>query len=136
MVQEAQAAREAAHAEALQEMDSLEAGISSGRVPENADMQEIVHSYGRTIALVSPNMLTVYPAAVFPESLLAYNKDEIATALSKAITYSSAQGEKAMQNHLEAVFAMLPWFLPDEEALARNQEIRKQRASASQDPAS
>lgn len=85
-------------------------------------VEAIVRAYGKTVELVSLNIMTKYPAMAFPQSHLPFPKKEIEEALNIAIKYSN--DEKKTES-LKAVAYMLTLFIDDEEANKKNEPLLK-----------
>lgn len=83
-------------------------------------IEVVVHEYGKLQEAVSKDMLTKYPAMVFPESLLPYPKEKVKKALQDAIQYTDDQ---KMVENLGSCLVFLKNFINDEEANRKNSEL-------------
>jgi hypothetical protein len=92
------------------------------------EIEGLVHKYGKVQEEVSKQMLTKYPATVFPMSLLPAPKGEIQRALNEAIEamkytdYTENETKKMIEN-LKVGLAYLDRFIDDEGANKRNREL-------------
>lgn len=89
------------------------------------DLQEIetiVHQYGKTQEKVAQEIMTKYPAAVFPKSLLPYPKEKIQKALAESLRYVD---DEQMAENIKSCAVFLEGFIEDEEANRRNGEMLK-----------
>ena len=90
--------------------------------------ENLVHQYGKVQEQVGKQMLTRYPAMVFPKSLLPASKSDIQEALRKAIeiieyTNYTEDEQKKIVESLRSSLSFLDRFIPDEEANKRNKEL-------------
>jgi len=85
-----------------------------------AQIERIVHDYGKTQEQVAQEIMTKYPAMVFPKSLLPYTKEKIQKALSESLRYID---DKQMVENLKSCAVFLEGFIDDEEANKRNNEL-------------
>lgn len=95
----------------------------SKKYGEPRDLQKtekIVHEYGKFQEKIAQEIMTKYPAVVFPKSLLPYPKEKIQKALEESLRY--VDGEKMAEN-IKSCAVFLENFIDDEEANKRNREL-------------
>ena len=88
------------------------------------EFETIVHKYGKVQETVGQEMLTKYPAMVFPESLLPYPKEKIRKALNAGIQYTNDQ---QMAESIKGSLLFLDNFIDDKEANERNNKLLKNK---------
>jgi predicted glutamine amidotransferase len=98
-----------------------------------AKQEELVRRYGKIIEMVFKEMLTKYPAMVFPQSLLPAPKEEIKSALLESIdsleyTNYSQDEKNAISSQLKFALSFLDRFTDDNEANEENNKILNNRA--------
>lgn len=91
-----------------------------------AEIEKIVHEYGKIQEKVAQEIESKYPAMVFPKSLLLYPKEKVQKALSEALRYVD---DEQMAENLKSCTVFLDGFIDDEEANKRNTEILKHMAN-------
>jgi len=95
----------------------------SKKYGEPRDLQKteaIVHEYGKIQEKVAQEIMTKYPAVVFPKSLLPYPKERIQKALEEALRYT---GDEKMAENIKSCAVFLENFIEDEEANKRNNDL-------------
>jgi hypothetical protein len=103
-------------------------GIKSKTKPDDTEVtfdnaEEIVCAYRKTIEMISKDIATKYPADKYPLSLLPYPKDSIKKAFGFVYMVNEGAREDEMTENLKTCYAILDWFVPDDEAKAANEEI-------------
>lgn len=87
------------------------------------DLQEpeiILHEYGKVQEKVAQEIMTKYPAVVFPKSLLPYHKEKIQKAIEESLRYVN---DEKMAENLKSCAVFLENFIDDGEANKRNREL-------------
>ena len=84
--------------------------------------EAIVRAFGKTVELLSLDIMTKYPAMSFLQSHLPFPKKEIEEALNIAIKYSN---DEKMTESLKTCAYMLTLFIDDEEARKKNEPLLK-----------
>lgn len=85
-----------------------------------AEVEKIVHAYGKVIEDVHQEMVTKYPSRLFPVTKLPYSKDKIRKALNSAIQHTD---DESMARNLRATLALLVCFVDDKEANQKNKHF-------------
>ncbi|OGY41286.1 MAG: hypothetical protein A2Y67_00580 [Candidatus Buchananbacteria bacterium RBG_13_39_9] len=86
------------------------------------NIETIVHEYGILQQKVAQEIKSMYPAAVFPKSILPYPKERIRKALENAIYLTD---DNQMIENLKGCMAFLEGFIDDEEANKKNASLLK-----------
>lgn len=112
------------HGEKAREISVDKVGIHALKQMLNpkdlSEIETIVHEYGKIQEKVAQEIMSKYPAMVFPKSLLPYPKEKIQKALSDALRYVKDQ---QMAENLKSCSVFLEGFIDDEEANKRNNEL-------------
>lgn len=82
--------------------------------------ETIVHEYGKVQEKVAQEIMTKYPAVVFPKSLLPYPKEKIQKALEESLLYVD---DEKMAENIKSCAVFLENFIDDDEANKRNREL-------------
>lgn len=88
------------------------------------DIETIIHDFGKIQEEVSRRIPTHYPTLKFPESLLPYKKDEIASAFERAIKIK--EDDQKTVDLLKAGLVFLYGFIDDQEAYNLNHQLLAQ----------
>lgn len=95
----------------------------SKKYGEPRDLQKtetIVHEYGKFQEKIAQEIMTKYPAVVFPKSLLPYSKEKIQKALEESLRYVD---DEKMAENIKSCAVFLENFINDEEANKRNSKL-------------
>jgi len=85
------------------------------------NIEKIIHDFGRTQEEVGSRIPTHYPSLKFPKSLLPYKKEEIISALDKAIEINRDDSHTIELLNAGRVF--LEGFVDDQEAYNSNHQL-------------
>jgi len=112
------------HGESAREISMDKVGVHALKQILNpkdlSEIETIVHAYGKTQEKVAQEIMTKYPAMVFPKSLLPYPKEKIQKALSESLRYVD---DEQMAENLKSCAVFLEGFIDDEEANKKNNEL-------------
>lgn len=83
--------------------------------------KKVIHDFGKLQEEISKRISTHYPSLKFPQSLLFYKREVIASALEEAI--KAKADNKKIVDLLETSRMFLDCFVDDQEAYRSNDEL-------------
>lgn len=85
-------------------------------------IETIVHEFGKILEKTGQETMSKYPAAVYPQSLLPYSKEDIRKAIQEAQRYTS---DEKIKEQMRTCEVFLDSFIDGEEANKKNFEMLK-----------